>query len=162
MAVAGRDEPRERCAAGKTNGANADGKAVWSWHPLLVLSQRRYCEPDRARQDLNPLTTVTRRIRSPGRARNKPLKPLRGECRAIPGVTVVTMLVCFLSFYTRGCGRIERPAFPAPSDLGERDIVGKNSDASRREIVESHVNLRPRHCERSEAIHSKGTIFPYF
>jgi len=32
------------------------------------------------------------------------------------GVTVVTMLVC-LFFHTRGCGRIERPAFPAPSDL---------------------------------------------
>src|SRR5258705_11294150 len=36
------------------------------------------------------------------------------------GVTVVTMLVC-LFFYTRGCGCIERPAFPAPSDFkGER------------------------------------------
>jgi hypothetical protein len=34
------------------------------------------------------------------------------------GVTVVTTLVCFL-FCTRGCGRIVRPAFPAPSDLSE-------------------------------------------
>src|SRR5713226_4598824 len=32
---------------------------------------------DRAWTNLNPLMTVTRRIRSPGRARNKPLKPLR-------------------------------------------------------------------------------------
>jgi hypothetical protein len=31
------------------------------------------------------------------------------------GVTVVTMLVCFYLFCTRGCGRIARPAFPAPS-----------------------------------------------
>src|SRR5436190_10653874 len=45
---------------------------------------------------LNPPMTVTRRIRSPGRARNKPLKPLRGECRVISGVTVVTTLVCSL------------------------------------------------------------------
>src|SRR5512132_4049128 len=30
------------------------------------------------------------------------------------GVTVVTMLVCFFHC-TRGCGRIARPAFPAPS-----------------------------------------------
>jgi hypothetical protein len=29
--------------------------------------------------------TVTRRIRSPGRARNKPLKPLRRECRVFRG-----------------------------------------------------------------------------
>jgi hypothetical protein len=47
--------------------------------------------------------------------RRKPLKPLRGECRVIFGVTVVTNSRVF--FYTRGCGRIERPAFPAPSDV---------------------------------------------
>src|SRR5712664_3003878 len=40
------------------------------------------------------------------------------------GVTVVTMLVCFL-FRTRGCGRIARPAFPAPSDLRGREIQVK-------------------------------------
>jgi hypothetical protein len=37
------------------------------------------------------------KARSPGRARRKPLKPLRGECRAFSGVTVVTT-VCFLPF----------------------------------------------------------------
>jgi hypothetical protein len=37
-----------------------------------------------------------------------------------PGVTVVTTLVCFL-LCTRGCGRIRRPAFPAPSEFqGEK------------------------------------------
>src|ERR1700731_2831767 len=40
-AVAGRDEPRERCAACKMIGALADGEAVSFWHPLLVLSWRR-------------------------------------------------------------------------------------------------------------------------
>jgi hypothetical protein len=35
------------------------------------------------------------------------------------GVTVVTTLVCFL-FCMRGCGRIERPAFPAPSEFQMR------------------------------------------
>src|SRR5258706_7134915 len=35
------------------------------------------------------------------------------------GVTVVTTLVC-LFFYTRGCGRVGRPAFPAPSDFSGR------------------------------------------
>src|SRR6478672_6987479 len=32
------------------------------------------------------------------------------------GVTVVTTLMC-LFYCTRGCGRIERPAFPAPSEF---------------------------------------------
>jgi hypothetical protein len=40
------------------------------------------------------------------------------------GVTVVTTLVC-LFFYTRGCGRIERPAFPAPSDIRGQEIQAK-------------------------------------
>jgi hypothetical protein len=36
------------------------------------------------------------------------------------GVTVVTNSRVF--FYTRGCGRIERPAFPAPSDGGGQEL----------------------------------------
>ena len=38
---------------------------------------------------------------SPGRARSTPLKPLRGECRVISGVTVVTTLVSVLAIHTR-------------------------------------------------------------
>jgi hypothetical protein len=55
----------------------------------------------------------------------------------VSGVTVVTTLVC-LFFYTRGCGRIARPAFPAPSE-GERFL--QNSGASRREIAESYFEF---------------------
>src|SRR5213596_1145399 len=52
------------------------------------------------------------------------------------GVTVVTTLVCFILFRTRDCGRIGRPAFPAPSvTKGERFM--HSSDASRREDAES-------------------------
>ena len=28
----------------------ADGEVVWAWHPLLMLSLRRFCGPDRVRQ----------------------------------------------------------------------------------------------------------------
>jgi len=41
------------------------------------------------------------------------------------GVTVVTMLVCFVLFRTRGCGRIWRPAFPAPSVISGRMVFAK-------------------------------------
>jgi hypothetical protein len=61
------------------------------------------------------------------------------------GVTVVTTLVC-LFFYTRGCGRIARPAFPAPSDLWA-NVSSKTSGASRRENAELCVKFEPRHCE---------------
>jgi hypothetical protein len=53
---------------------------------------------------------------SPGRARNKPLKPLRRECRCDAGEPVVTT-VCLLPLHTgRGC--IGHPAFPTPSWAG--------------------------------------------
>jgi len=52
MAVAGRAEPRERCAGAQTSGAEADGKTVWSWHPLLMSSLRRSVGPTGFRQSL--------------------------------------------------------------------------------------------------------------
>jgi hypothetical protein len=80
------------------------------------------------------------------------------------GVTVVTMLVCFVLFRTRGCGRIERPAFPAPSEFRGREIQVKLARNPRRdrEAVFVHGGLfenrirtaggrvsenRGRHCE---------------
>ena len=41
------------------------------------------------------------------------------------GVTVVTMLVCFVFYRTRGCGRNGRPAFPAPSDVQGQELKAK-------------------------------------
>src|SRR5437867_4011021 len=44
--MAGRvDTARELTNGTRTNGANADGKAVWFWHPLLVLNSRRQVGP---------------------------------------------------------------------------------------------------------------------
>jgi hypothetical protein len=59
----------------------AYGEAVWSWHPLLVSSRRRFCRPDRVRQDRQSADDGDKTNSSPGRARNKPLKPLCRECR---------------------------------------------------------------------------------
>src|ERR1700686_3178129 len=77
---------------------SADGKAVWSWHPLLVLNLRRRVGPTGLRQTFNPLMTVTRRIRSPGRARNKPLKPLRAGMPGDLGATCgdYARVLCFI------------------------------------------------------------------
>src|SRR5260370_29608716 len=50
---------------------------------------------------------------SPGRARRKPLKPLRAGMPGDSGATVVTTL-CLLPMH-RGCGCIGHPAFPTPS-----------------------------------------------
>jgi hypothetical protein len=55
----------------------------------------------------------------------------------ISGVTVVTTLVRFFCC-ARGCGRVGRPAFPAPSIFGEAEQFLQNSGASRREIAETY------------------------
>ncbi len=69
-----------------------------------------------------------KQARSPGRARNKLLKPLRAGMPGDPGATVVTN-ACVLLPYTRGCGCNGHPAFPTPS-LGGSFM--HNSGASRR------------------------------
>jgi hypothetical protein len=66
--------------ARKTNDGSAYGKTVWSRHPLLVPSRRRFCWPDRVWQNLNPLATVTRRIRRRGE-RGISRKTIARECR---------------------------------------------------------------------------------
>src|ERR1700756_4494046 len=67
------------------------------------------------------------------------------------GEPVVTTLVC-LSPYTRGCGCIGHPAFPAPSVYQGANGSYKTSGGSRRGIAESYLKFEPRHCEeRSDA-----------
>ena len=68
-----------------------------------------------------------------GESTKETVKPLRGECRVISGVTVVTMLVCFVLFRTRGFGRVERPAFPAPSDFRGQEIQANLARNPRRD-----------------------------
>jgi hypothetical protein len=65
----------ERSNAAQTNDADVYGKTVWSWHPLLVSSWRRFCEPDRVRQNRQSADDGDKTNSSPGRARYKPLKP---------------------------------------------------------------------------------------
>jgi len=55
-----------------------------------------------------------KQARSPGRARRKPLKPLRREGRVFRWICGDYARVLYL-FCTRGCGCNGHPAFPAPS-----------------------------------------------
>src|SRR5580692_6305403 len=54
-------------------------------------------------------------------------------------VTVVTTLVCFF-ICTQGCGRIERPAFPAP-------FVSRAERTSTTRAKSRRGNAESRHCE---------------
>jgi hypothetical protein len=54
---------------------------------------RQVCEKKRRRRCQTSLVT--------GESTKETVKPLRGECRVISGVTVVTMLVCFFTLHAR-------------------------------------------------------------
>jgi hypothetical protein len=57
----------------------------------------------------------------------------------MPGVSGVTVVTCLRAFYfcTQGCGRIERPAFPAPSEFRRRDVKAKLGRYPRRAIADA-------------------------
>jgi hypothetical protein len=83
-----------------------------------------------------------KKARSPGRARRKPLKPLRGECRVFPGVLVVTNACAFYTTHA-AIGRIGRPAFPAPSEGRARKFLPKLGRITPRD----REDVFGRHCE---------------
>jgi hypothetical protein len=101
---------------------DADGEVVWSRCPDAGIKLAAKAASDGDKQAGHR------------GARRKPLKPFARGMPGVSGVTVVTTLVCFL-FCTQGCGRAERPAFPAPSiDEGK---FPENSGGQRREIVDA-------------------------
>ena len=127
----------------------------------VVLTPRRWRQV--SRKAMSALSGATRRYprgdgdnkaRSPGRARRKPLKPLRREgrgSRRTCGSTPV-FFCC-----TGGCGCAKHPAFPAPSVI-ERANFLNDSGAERREIAESYFNV----IARSEATkQSTLTLLPH-
>jgi hypothetical protein len=81
-----------------------------------------------------------KQARSPGRARNKPLKPLRAGMPGDPGATVVTN-ACAFYHCARGCGCNGHPAFPTPSLGGS---TTNNSGAIRRGNVKLYLAVFAR------------------
>jgi len=95
-------------------------------------------------QTINPLATVTRRIRRRGEREISRQTIAQGE----PGVSgYLWSTVC--SFLCTDCGCQGHPAFPAPSDFSWRKnfMQRPGRDASR-----ECEGVACRHCERSEAI----------
>ena len=89
-----------------------------------------------------PRAMVAKQPCSPGRARRKPLKPLRAGTPGDSGVLVVTRVRSTNTKCTRGRGCNGHPAFPTPS-LGGRFING--SGAWRGEVANVCLESRCRH-----------------
>jgi hypothetical protein len=101
----------------------------------VVLTPRRWRQVGGS----NSAGDGDKKARSPGRARRKPLKPLRAGMPGDPGATVVTCLRAFY-FCTQGCGCNGHPAFPTPSVFGGEGFM-HNSGASRRENANVYFEL---------------------
>src|SRR6266478_1982868 len=145
---------------------SADGKAVWFWHPLLVLNLRRRVGPTGLGQTFNPQMTVTRRIRRRGErgiSRKTIARGMPGDFRCTCGdYARVPLHIAREAMGAVGTRHSLRPLFCWANGFW------KTSGASRREIAESHLKPERRHCEeptgpafggpddklRDEAIHS--------
>jgi hypothetical protein len=83
----------------------------------VVLTPRRWCQAGgvirRRRWQTSPVT---------GESTKETVKTI---ARGMPGDSGVTVVTCSCAFFirTRGCGCIERPAFPAPSDWRVRKFL---------------------------------------
>jgi hypothetical protein len=86
-------------------------------------------------RDEHPAGDGGNKARSPGRARNKPSNRRAGNAGSF-GVPVVANSCVF--FYTRGCGCVVRPAFPAPS-LSEEGHEGCKARAFPAAGMLSHI-----------------------
>ncbi len=98
--------------------------------PTLASSSRSCVGPTGLKQNIS-VSDGGKRARSPGRARRKPLKPLRAGMPGDSGVLVVARVRSITTRCTRGRGCNGHPAFPTPSKGAEdkRNASG----ASRRE-----------------------------
>jgi hypothetical protein len=110
---------------GRGAGCGGRGCALDEWRgggrrSRVVLTPRRWCQV----RESNFADDGGKRARSPGRARRKPLKPLRGECR-VNRCDLTNACALYHYLCTRGSGRIGRPAFPAPSDWRERQVASQ-------------------------------------
>jgi hypothetical protein len=131
---------------GRSRSSRTRGEMRWTQAVLLTrardLRTAKSCGPDASTLAFKLATMLAhcaydgdKKARSPGRARRKPLKPLRAGMPGDPGATVVSNS-CAYYFCTRGRGCGGHPAFPTPS-VG-RMIHAQLGRYSRRGIADSY------------------------
>ena len=124
--------------------------------PTLASSSRSCVGPTGLRQDLS-VGDGGKQAWSPGRARRKPLKPLRAGMPGDSGVLVVTRVRSTTTKCTRGRGCNGHPAFPTPSQgrkihqrlgrIAPRDREGAPDD-----------KLRDTHHVQERWVSRKGSV----
>jgi hypothetical protein len=117
--IAGRvDEACERSTASGRGMLQRRAKSCGPDAPTLASSSRRQVGPTGLRHAISA-DDGGKQARSPGRARRKPLKPLRAGMPGDSGVLVVTRVRSTTTKCTRDRGCSGHPAFPTPSKGAE-------------------------------------------
>jgi hypothetical protein len=117
--IAGRvDEACERSTASGRGMLQRTAKSCGPDAPTLASSSRRQVGPTGLRHAISA-DDGGKQARSPGRARRKPLKPLRAGMPGDSGVLVVTRVRFTTIKCTRDRGCSGHPAFPTPSKGAE-------------------------------------------
>jgi hypothetical protein len=140
----------------RTTGEAAYGKAVWSWHPLLVSSWRRSVDPTGFSAILQSAGDGGKRNSSPGRARYKPSNHCAGNAGVLQLYLYARVRILTHSC-TRDRGCSKHPAFPAPSSSGRMNL--QTSGASRRENADTHSLVIAR-LDRAPSIPEAVVIEP--
>src|ERR1035437_31872 len=107
--------------------------------PTLAPSLRRHVGPT-GRGHAKSADDVRKQARSPGRARSKPLKPLRAGMPGDPGATVVTTLVCYQHTAHEAAGAKGTRHSPRPP-LGGRFMhrLGRIAPRDREAVAANNV-----------------------
>jgi hypothetical protein len=138
---------------GRGAGCGGRGCALDEWR---LMRTAKSCGPD--------APTLASSWRKRFRWRRWQTSPVTGEsaketvktiARGMPDVSGVTVVTNACAFYhcTRGCGRAERPAFPAPSDWRGRDSTADLARNARRDRGRiSRRRISRRHCLRNDGL----------
>ncbi len=138
------------CRAGDepvSDQQHADERCCCVRRSRVVLTPRRWRQvcgrqvsPTGRGQATYSASDGGKRARSPGRARRKPLKPLRAGMPGDSGVLVVTRVLSTNTKCTRGCGCSGHPAFPTPSVGGSfKQRLGRLASRGRSRIRRDSV-----------------------
>src|ERR1700738_784244 len=104
--------------------------------PTLASSSRKASRPYRVRTSHISAGDGGKRARSPGRARDKLLKPLRAGMPGESGGPVVATLVCHQHFAHEAAGAAGTRHSPRPLFFGAKDLM-HDPGATRRGIADS-------------------------
>ena len=131
----------------QTTGEAAYGKAVWSWHPLLVSSWRRKRRPNRVSTILQSAGDGGKRNSSPGRARYKPSNHCAGNAGVLQLYLYARVRFFCALLHTRP--RVQQaPGIPCALFFDGRMICKPRVHRAAR--LRRRVLRRPWHCERSD------------